>query len=255
MDRSLALGVDVGATGMKANLVDCRNGLLMGDRFRIPTPDPATPIAMAKVFKKLVENFKWEGPVGVGFPAIMNNGVAESASNIDKSWIGTNVEKLFEAECIGSVKVINDADAAGVAEMAFGQGMEEPDVVLLLTIGTGIGSALFIDGKLVPNTELGHLNYEGASYEKYVANSVRKELDLTWTEWGKRFNQYLQHIEFLFSPQLIILGGGSSKASRFNQYKDLLKTKARIVPARFENNAGIIGSAMAAYRARNAKVG
>lgn len=249
MDRSLALGVDVGATGMKANLVDCRNGLLMGERFRIPTPDPATPDAMANVFKKLVENFNWDGPVGIGFPAIMNNGVAGSASNIDKSWIGTNVEALFGKKCKGKVKVINDADAAGVAEMAFGTGMEEPGVVLLLTIGTGIGSALFIDGKLVPNTELGHLIYNGASYEKYVANSVRKELDLTWTQWGKRFNQYLQHIEFLFSPQLIILGGGSSKASRFNQYKELLKTKARIVPARYENNAGIIGSAMAAYKA------
>ncbi|MEM6723674.1 MAG: ROK family protein [Bacteroidota bacterium] len=255
MDQSLALGVDVGATGMKANLVDCRNGMLMGERFRIPTPDPATPKAMASVFKKLVKNFNWKGPVGVGFPAIMNNGVAESASNIDKSWIGTNVEKLFAEQCEGPVKVINDADAAGVAEMAFGQGMEEPDVVLLLTIGTGIGSALFIDGKLVPNTELGHLIYKGASYEKYVANSVRKELDLTWEQWGKRFNEYLQHIEFLFSPQLIILGGGSSKASRFNQYRNLLKTKARIVPARYENNAGIIGSAMAAYKSKAAKVG
>lgn len=242
-----ALGVDIGGSGMKAAIVDCKNGRLITERFRIETPQPATPEAMAEVFKQLVKAFKWKGPIGCGFPAIIDHGIAHSAANVDDSWFEIDVEKLFTKAVKQKVRVINDADAAGIAEAKFGAGKNKKGVVLLLTIGTGIGSALFLNGELVPNTELGHIFFKGGIAEHYTANSARKKLELSWKEWGGRLNEFLDHLERTFSPDLIILGGGVSKPERFDLYKGELKIRTKIVPAQFYNNAGILGAAMAAF--------
>lgn len=234
---------------MKGAIVDMKTGQLLSERFRFATPKPAIPLAMADTFMRIVEAANWtDGLVGCGFPAIVKNGVAQSAANIDKSWIGTNIEEVFGEVSGLTVKVTNDADAAGVAEMQFGAGKDEKGVVLLITLGSGLGSAFFIDGKLVPNTELGHFYLKGHKHvvERYASNKIRKDLNLSWSEWAKRFNQYIERIERLFSPDLIILGGGGSK--RFKEYAHLLKTKTRVVPAQFQNNAGIIGAAQYAFQ-------
>lgn len=239
------LGVDVGASGIKGAVVDIRNGEMLTERLRLETPQPATPEAMANTFSELIRMHKWSGPVGCGFPAIIKNGVAKSAANIDRSWRGTNVAKLFSKASNCEVKVLNDADAAGIAEMQYGYGFGKKGVVLLLTLGSGIGSALFMDGRLVPNTELGHVFLHGKIAERYAANSIRKKLDMGWDEWGTRLNEYLMHIERLFSPDLIILGGGVSK--RFDQFEGFLNINIPVKPAKLLNNAGSIGAALYTY--------
>lgn len=239
------LGIDVGGSGIKGAPVDVLTGELLGERLRIDTPQPATPKAMAKVFAELVRMHDWSGPIGCGFPAIIRHGKAYSAANIDKKWIGKNVEKLFSKASACPVRVINDADAAGVAAVRFGAGKNVSGTVLMLTLGTGIGSALFIDGKLVPNTEFGHLFFRGTIAEHYASNAVRKTENLTWEEWGKRFNEYLEHIDRILSPDLVILSGGGSKY--FDEFKHVITADMQIVPSIMLNDAGTVGAAVYAW--------
>ncbi len=251
MSKKLILGVDVGASGIKGALVNINTGEMVTDRFRVPTPSPATPKNMAKAFSQIVEHFDYQGPVGCGFPAIIKKNVAKSASNIDKSWIGVNISEVFGKAADCNVYVTNDADAAGVAEMNFGLGKNKKGIVVLITIGTGLGSAMFFDGKLIPNTEFGHFYLKNQSKvaEAFAADSVRKKKDLSWEEFGKRFNEYLETLERITSPNLIILGGGSSK--KFDLFKKKIKIETEVVPAQLRNEAGIIGAA--AYGFQQAK--
>lgn len=240
------LGIDVGASGIKGALVNLEKGQLSGERYRVPTPQPSTPQAMAGAFAEIVRFFDYKGPVGCGFPSIVKNGVACSAANIDKSWIGTDIQAVFGGACQDPVFATNDADAAGVAEMRFGVGREEKGLVLLITIGTGLGSALFYKGELIPNTELGHVLWKNNKpAEQWCSSGARSRLKISRKEWADRFNEYLLHLELLFSPDVFILGGGESKF--FEQYKSQLHTKARVVPAKLLNNAGIIGAAAYAF--------
>ena len=240
------LGVDIGGAGLKGAIVDVLSGELRSERIRLETPKPSTPERMTETFKELVQRLNWTGPVGCGFPAIVRHGVAHSASNIDKGWLGQNIETLFSEASGLSVAALNDADAAGYAEMDFGKGKGQGGSVLLITIGSGIGTALFVDGQEVPNTEFGHLIMHNMIAEHYVSNSARKKLDLSWEKWGKRFNEYLLHLERLLSPDLFILGGGISKD--FDSYHKYLKVETPVTPAKLLNNAGIVGAAGYAHR-------
>jgi polyphosphate glucokinase len=237
------LGIDIGGTGIKSAPVDTRSGQLLADRHRILTPHPATPDAVAGVVGELAKFFEWTGPAGATFPAIVKHGVAYSAANVDPAWIGTDAAALLSKEIGGDVTVVNDADAAGVAEVAFGAGKGRTGVVLMVTLGTGIGSALFIDGLLVPNTELGHLKMGKHDAEKLAADSVREEQGLSWKDWSGRVDEYLLMLEALFSPDLFIVGGGvSKKAEKFLPH---LSITTEIVPAQLLNEAGIVGAALA----------
>ncbi len=238
------LGIDIGGSGIKGAPVDTETGNLLDDRFRVPTPNPSKPEAIAKAVAEVVQHFAWEGPVGCGFPALVRHGVAMSAANIHKKWIGTNAAELFASASGCPVYVMNDADAAGLAEMSFGAGRGRNGVVLIVTIGTGLGTALFIDGRLLPNTELGHVLINGEDAEWRASDAARKREKLSWKKWGARFNEYLQHLERLFSPDLIILGGGVSK--KFERFIPYLALQAEVVPAELLNEAGIVGAAMAA---------
>lgn len=235
------LGIDIGGSGIKGAVVNIEDGSLVTSRHRISTPQPATPRAVAETVKALVEHFKYTGPIGCGFPALIQHGVAKTASNIDKTWVDIDVEKLLSEATGENVFVVNDADAAGLAELKFGAGNGHNGVALVLTIGTGIGSALINNGVLLPCTELGHLEFKGGDAEKYCSDATREKKDLSWKTWGKRFNKYLLHLEMLFSPDLFILGGGASK--KFDLYKNQLTVKATVVPATLRNLAGIIGAA------------
>lgn len=238
----------MGASGVKGALVDLQNGKLQGPRFRVPTPQPATPEALAEAFAEVVAFFGHKGLVGCGFPSIVKNGIAYSAANIDPRWIGTSIEDVFGRACGTRVCATNDADAAGIAEIHFGAGKGEQGLVLLITIGTGLGTALFYNGMLVPNTELGHLIWKNnKSAEADCSSGARERLKISRPEWAKRFNAYLLHLERLFSPDLFILGGGESKY--FDQYRDLISPQARVLPAQLLNNAGIIGAAVFAAEA------
>jgi polyphosphate glucokinase len=238
-----ALGVDIGGTGIKAAPVDVAAGKLLAPRQKIDTPRPATPAAVADVVTQLVKNFNWTGPVGVTFPGVVVNGVTRTAANVDHSWIGADARSLLAKATGQEVSVVNDADAAGMAEMAFGAGKGVASTVLMLTLGTGIGSALFIDGILVPNTEFGHIEIRGKDAEKRASEIIRETHDLSWGKWADRVDEYLQHMEALLSPNLIIIGGGISKQSE--KFLPLLTgVKARMVPAAMLNDAGIVGAAM-----------
>jgi polyphosphate glucokinase len=238
------LGIDIGGSGIKGAPVDTKTGKLLDERFRISTPDPATPAKVAKTIKELVKHFKWNGAVGCGFPAVVQNGVVKTAAHIDKTWINTNASKLFSETTKLPVWVLNDADAAGYAEVKLGAGAGFKGAIVVMTIGTGIGSALFIKGRLYPNTEFGHMEFKGMDAELYASDATRKKEDLDWKEWGKRINEYLSYVEFLYWPELIILGGGASK--KMDLFMDQFQLKAKLVPAKFLNEAGIIGAAMAA---------
>ena len=235
------LGIDIGGSGIKGAIVDLEAGELVGERHRIKTPQPSTPKRVAKTVRTLVEHFEWTQPFGCALPAIMRHGVAYSAANIDDAWIGTSAEEIFgEATGLG-VKVINDADAAGVAEMHYGAGRGEDGVVLLLTFGTGIGSALFLNHQLVPNTELGHLEFHGSDAEHYASANVRKSKKLSLKKWAKRVDEYLDHLDFLLSPDLFIVGGGISR--EFDAFRQQLSVRTRVVAAELRNQAGIVGAA------------
>jgi polyphosphate glucokinase len=240
---SKILGIDVGASGIKGAIVDLEKGRLSGERFRVETPQPSTPAAMAGAFAEIVEFFNYKGPIGVGFPSIVRNGVSASAANIDHSWIGTSIEKTFGDATGCPVFATNDADAAGVAEMRYGVGKGEDGVVIMITIGSGLGSAVFHKGVMLPNTEFGHLLWKnGKIAEQWCSSGARTRLKISRKDWAIRFNEYLMHLELLFSPDLIILGGGESKM--FDQFKEhLTPNLVRIVPAQLFNNAGIIGAA------------
>lgn len=236
------LGVDVGGSGIKGSLVDIQTGALVGSRVRVETPAPATPEMIAEAFGGLIKKIGYSGPIGCGFPAIVQHGVAKSAANIDKSWIGHNIEQEFSAACGCPVKALNDADAAGLAELTFGQGKGVEGVVILITIGTGLGTAQFVDGTLVPNTEFGHLFLHGGIAEHYCSNRIREEENLSWEVWAGRFSEYLRHLERLLTPDLFILGGGVSK--EFADFGHLLKVSTPVKPAKLLNNAGIVGAAV-----------
>ena len=244
-ENQYILGIDVGASGIKGGIVDLKKGELLAERIRLETPSPATPEAMAKTFSELVKLHNWKGPIGCGFPAIVKNGVAQSAANISKDWIGKNVSKMLSKACKLPVEVLNDADAAGIAEMRFGLGKEEPGVVLLVTIGSGLGSALFLDGELIPNTEFGHLKLNGKPIEHYASNNARKRDSLEWHEWGERFNEFLHYVNRIVNPDLILLGGGISK--KFEKYEEHIDIDIRVKPAKLLNAAGTVGAAMYAY--------
>jgi polyphosphate glucokinase len=237
------LGVDIGGSGIKGAIVDTLTGELVTERHRIETPQPATPEAIAAVLAQLVLHFNWTGPIGCGFPAAIQHGVARTASNIAKTFIGANIDKLFSEATNCTCFNVNDADAAGMAEMQFGEGSGRSGVVLLVTIGTGLGTAIFTDGKLLPNTELGHIYLEnGLVAERFASDATRKIEDLGWKSWANRFNLYLTSMENLFWPDLIILGGGSSK--KFDKFKHHLTVEAPVKPAAFLNQAGIVGAAL-----------
>jgi polyphosphate glucokinase len=238
------LGIDIGGTGIKAAPVDVAAGRLTADRQKLATPHPAKPDAVADVVSKLVKSFAWAGPVGITFPGVVIDGHLQTAANLDPAWIGLDGRELFGRATGQTVTVINDADAAGLAEMRFGAGAGEQGTVLMLTLGTGIGSALFIDGTLVPNTEFGHVEIRGKDAEKRASEHAREEHDLSWGKWAGRVDEYLEHMEALLSPGLIIIGGGISKKS--DKFLPLLTgLRARVVPAKMLNDAGIVGAAMA----------
>ncbi len=237
------LGIDIGGSGIKGAPVDTENGNMLAGRYRIPTPQPAKPKSVAKVVAEVARHFDWRGPIGCGFPAAIQHGVALTAANVHQRWIGTNARNLFTKATGCPVEVINDADAAGLAEMRFGAGRERSGMVLIVTIGTGLGTALFVNGHLVPNTELGHIEIRGKEAEHRASDAVRKREKLSWKKWAARLDEYLDTMERLLWPELIILGGGASKkGARFMPY---LTIRAEVVPAQLGNEAGIIGAALA----------
>ncbi len=238
------LGIDIGGSGIKGAPIETRTGAFLADRHRIATPEGAKPVDVAKVVKKLARHFAWQGAIGCCFPASIQHGVARTAANVDKTWIGTNIEQLFAAATGCPVRVLNDADAAGLAEMRFGAGKGVGGLVLIVTIGTGLGTALFTDGVLVPNTELGHIEMNGKDAELQASDAARKREDLSWEVWAGRFDQYLRTMKALLWPDLIILGGGGSK--RLDKFRRYLTVDTPIVPAATLNDAGIIGAALAA---------
>jgi len=238
------LGIDVGGSGIKGAVVDTENGQLITDRYRITTPKPATPKAVSKAVQKIVNRFDWRGKVGCGFPAVIQHGIVRTASNIDKSWIGVNAVNLFQESIQCETTVINDADAAGMAEMRFGAGKDNNGMVIIITVGTGIGTSIFSNQTLLPNTELGHIIMDGKIAEDYVSDVIRKDADLSWKKWSNRFNKYLLELERLFWPDLIIIGGGASK--KHEKFFDFLSIRTKILSARLQNEAGIVGAALAA---------
>jgi polyphosphate glucokinase len=238
------LGIDIGGTGIKGAIVDVEKGELLTERYRIPTPETGKPRPIAQTVNEIVKNFTWSGAVGCGFPAAVRQGVVLTAANIHKNWIGTNAELLFGETCGCPFKVINDADAAGLAEMTFGAGKGHTGVVLLVTIGTGLGTVLFTSGQLLPNAELGHIEIDCLDAEARASDAARKREKLSWKQWGKRFNIYLSRLEALVWPDLIILGGGTAK--NFNDFAPYLKVQTPVVVAEFLNEAGIVGAALAA---------
>lgn len=239
------LGIDIGGTGIKGAIVDTRTGELVTERFRLDTPIPALPKDVSLVIKKIVDHFNWKGRAGSGFPTPLAHGKSQSGGNLHESWKGVQVDKLFQKAAGIEFTVINDADAAAEAEMHFGAGKGKLGLVAVITLGTGIGSGLFFNGNLIPNTELGHVTYKNEPFEKYAADSIRKKEDLSYSKWGKRLNKYFQHIELILSPDLFIVGGGASK--KLNKFIDEIKISTPIIPAENKNEAGIIGAAMAAY--------
>jgi polyphosphate glucokinase len=238
------LGIDIGGSGIKGALVNSVTGEMSTDRHRIPTPEKSTPENVAQVVGELTRHYEWQGPIGCTFPAVVRHGVVYTAANVDKTWIGTDAATLFAQATGCPVRVLNDADAAGMAEMVIGAGKDRDGVVIMLTFGTGIGTAIFVDGHLLPNTEFGHLPIRGKDAEHRASAKVRDDEDLSWSEWAERVNEYLGLMEFFFSPDLFIIGGGVSKKQ--HKFMHLLKTQAELVPAQLLNEAGIIGAAMAA---------
>jgi polyphosphate glucokinase len=236
-------GIDVGGSGIKGAPVDTETGELVAERIRVKTPRPATPEAIVATAVEVVRRSGWDGPVGCGFPAVIKDGVVRTAANIDKAAIGFDLQGRLEQELGNPVRVINDGDAAGLAEMRWGAGRGIEGVVLMLTLGTGIGTSLFVEGRLVPNTELGHIEIQGKDAEHRASDSARKRDDLSWREYAERLDEYLHRIEDLLWPDLIVIGGGISKKSE--KFLPHLTARTKIVPAQMLNEAGIAGAALA----------
>lgn len=240
------LGIDIGGSGIKGAPVDVERGELATERHRIPTPQPATPEAVIETVGKIVQHFDYHGPIGCGFPAVIKHGLVHTAANVDDSWIGFNLQAGLEALTACQVRVLNDADAAGIAEMTFGAGRNRDGMVVMVTLGTGIGIAIFNDGQLVPNLELGHIEIDGEDAELRASDAAREREDLSWKKWGKRVDRYLNTLENLIWPDLYIIGGGVSKKWTEKVEEYIKKTQVEIVPAEMRNEAGIIGAALAA---------
>ena len=237
-------GVDIGGSGIKGAPVDVATGELIADRFRLPTPQPATPEACAAVINEVLEHFGYTGAVGAGFPGVIQHGVVKTAANVAKTWLGVDAATLLEEVTRCPFVLLNDADAAGIAEIGFGAGKGRGGLVIMITIGTGLGTALFTNGHLVPNSELGHLELNGREAEKWASDATRKQKDLSWKKWARRFNVYLNQLHAYFWPELFILGGGASKKpEKFMRYLDV---PCEVVPAELLNEAGIVGAAVAA---------
>jgi len=247
MSTAGVVGVDVGGSGIKGAPVDLEQGEFATERTRIETPQPSTPENVAQVVKEVLDKVGVDGPVGITLPAVVRSGVVKTAANIDHSWIGVDAVDLFGKATGRSVRVVmNDADAAGVAEMHYGIGRDRKGVVILVTLGTGIGSALFVDGELVPNTELGHLPLHGDDAEKWAAASVRENEQLSWKEFAHRLQRYFELLERLFWPDLIVVGGGVSK--RADRFLPRIELDTELAAATLYNDAGIIGAALLAQR-------
>ena len=240
------LGIDVGGSGIKGAPVDIATGELTAERLRIKTPKGAEPQPVADVVAEIAKSFNWSGPIGIGFPAPIKTGVAMMAANISEKWVGTNADELFTKTTGCPSTAVNDADAAGLAEMEFGAGRGQPGTVIMITLGTGIGTAIFHRGKLLPNTEFGHLDMKGKDAEHRASDAVRQLEDLSWKKYAKRLNKYLAEMEKLFWPDLFIIGGGISKKSE--KYVPLLTINTPVITANFLNEAGIVGAALAARK-------
>ncbi|HRJ55688.1 MAG TPA: ROK family protein [Anaerolineales bacterium] len=237
-----ALGIDIGGSGIKGAPVNIETGELLAERLRIKTPKGAEPKPVAEAAAEIARAFKWNGPIGVGFPAPIKHGVALMAANVSQKWVGTNADELLSQTTGCTCKVGNDADVAGMAEMAFGAGKGEHGTVIMITLGTGIGSAIFYNGHLLPNTEFGHLQMDGKDAEHRASDAARQRVEMSWKKYAKRLNEYLHEMEKLFWPDLFIIGGGISKYHE--KYIPLLSLQAKIVPAQFKNEAGIVGAAL-----------
>lgn len=252
MGTARGFGVDIGGSGIKGCPVDIDGGTLAEERLRVPTPQPSTPDAVADAVAEIAEKFAWSGPIGITLPCVIKDGVAHTAANVDKSWIGTDAQGLF-AERLGidrsDVLVLNDADAAGTAEMCAGAGLGHDGLVVVLTFGTGIGSAMFVDGELVPNTEFGHIEIDADDAETHAAASVKDSLDLSYEQWAPRVSRYIQGLEKFLWPDLIIAGGGVSRKG--NKWIPLLDTRTPVVAAGLKNDAGIVGAAEAVATRQN----
>lgn len=238
------LGIDIGGTGIKGAPVDTEKGVMLAERFRIPTPGNGKPKPMSQVVGEISRHFEWDGLIGCGFPAAVRSGVIMNAANISEKWIGMDAAAQFSVDTGCSVHVVNDADAAGLAEMTFGAGQGRKGVVLIITIGTGLGTCIFTDGVLVPNVEMGHIEMGGKDAESQASEAARERNGMSWSAWTKQFNRYLQTMERLLWPDLIILGGGGIKKQ--DKFLSQLKVNTEILPAQFLNEAGIIGAALAA---------
>lgn len=240
------LGIDVGGTGIKGAIVNTKKGTLKTDRYRIPTPQPATPDAVLDTVTQIVKEFDWKGPIGCGFPAAIRHEIIKTASNIDPSWKGLNAAERIQQATGCPTHLVNDADAAGLSEVKFGAGKDEKGVVMMITCGTGVGSGLFTNKKLVPNTEFGFIHVDNTKAEYYCSNTAREKENLDWEVWGGRLNKYLKRLEELFWPDLFIIGGGISK--QFDSFSQYIELDTKVVPAESRNHAGIIGAALAAQQ-------
>jgi len=245
---SKAIGIDIGGTGIKGALVNTKRGLLLSERIRFDTPDGASPEEVIDKVAEIVEHLDSDKdtPIGICFPAIIKDGVTLSAANVSKDWVGFKAEKLFSKALNRKVVLLNDADAAGVAEIKYGAGQERKGLVLMVTLGTGIGTALFMNGKLIPNSELGHLEIDGVDYEIKASYAAKEREGLSFADWAKRLTKYFNMVDRLLSPDLIIIGGGVSK--QHEEFLPLIETNIKMVPAESKNNAGIIGAAFIARR-------
>ena len=246
------LGIDIGGSGIKGAPVETKTGAMLAPRYRIPTPKPSKPKPVAEVIADIARHFDWQGPIGAGFPAVVHDGVTMSAANVHKKWIKKDAATLITEVTGCETCVINDADAAGLAEMAFGAGRDQKGTVLIATLGTGIGTAIFTDGYLLPNTEFGHLEIEGMDAEMWTSDAARKREKLSWKKWAHRLDVYFQTMERLISPDLIILGGGVSK--KHEKYIHLLNLQAEVIPAQLLNEAGIVGAALGACAFKKGKM-
>jgi len=245
---TLGFGIDIGGSGIKGALVDLESGALASERYKVLTPQPSTPPAVAAAVADVTGHFGWQGPLGCTFPAVVQSGIARTAANVDRSWIGTNVEKVVGAATGLEVTAVNDADAAGVAEARWGAAKGESGLVIVVTLGTGIGTALLYGGVLVPNSELGHMELDGADYEPKASAAARERENLSWEKWAKRLQRYFSALEALLRPDLFVVGGGvSRRAEKFLPY---LALETPITPAKFQNEAGIAGAAYLASERR-----